>query len=317
MGVHPDSVLAPIRSAQEVVMVGKTESGLPLFCDRSAAESDLLIVLNRVKPHTAFRADIESGVMKMLAVGLGRASSAEAIHRSTLGLARAIVEAARAHLLLPPPKLGVAVVENAYGGIAQVEVLDACVIEPREKQLLATARGLMPVLPFDSLDVLVVERMGKNVSGAGMDPNVIGMHRRIPSMIHSTPHIERIVALDLTDESAGNAEGVGLADIITRRLHEKINLTVTYRNCITSGFLRGGMIPMTMASDQEAVALALSGLAAEQARVARIRDTGNVVRLDVSAALLDQLTRGGSSQAVEPLGALQFDAAGTLLSTGL
>lgn len=316
LGVCEASVLAPIRPAEEVVTIGETASGLPLFCDRLAAESDLLIVVNRVKPHTAFRADIESGIMKMLAVGLGRTLSAETIHRSALGLPRAIVEAARTHLLLPPPKLGIAIVENAYGGIAQIAVLDAGAVEVQEKQLLVTARGLMPQLPFDSLDVLIVEKMGKNISGAGMDPNLIGMHRRIPSLVHSTPRIEQVVALDLTEESGGNAEGVGLADIITRRLLGKIDLGITYRNCITSGFLRGAMIPITMASDQAAIDLALTGLSAERARVARIKHTGSLVQLDVSAALLDEL-EGGSLRTGGPLGAFRFDAKGALVGTGL
>jgi hypothetical protein len=316
LGVCEARVLAPIRPAEEVVTIGVTASGLPLFCDRLAAESDLLIAVNRVKPHTAFRADIESGIMKMLAVGLGRTLSAETIHRSALGLPRAIVEAARTHLLLPPPKLGIAIVENAYGGIAQIAVLDAGAVEVEERKLLVTARGLMAQLPFDSLDVLIVEKMGKNISGAGMDPNVIGMHRRIPSLVHSTPRIEQVVALDLTEESGGNAEGVGLADIITRRLLGKIDLAITYRNCITSGFLRGAMIPITMASDQAAIDLALTGLSAERVRAARIKHTGSLVQIDVSAALLDEL-EGGSLRTGGPLGAFRFDAKGALVGTGL
>jgi hypothetical protein len=317
LGVRQDNILAPIRPSHEVVTVGESESGLPLFCDRSAADCDLLVVVNRVKPHTAFRGDIESGIMKMLAVGLGRTCSAEVIHQSALGLAGAIVDAARSLLVLPPPKLGVAIVENAYGGIARLEVLDADSIERGERQLLAIARDLMPALPCDQADMLIVEKMGKDVSGAGMDPNIIGMQRRIPSMVQSTPRLERVVALDLTDESQGNAEGVGLADIITRRLREKIDLAVTYRNCITSGFLRGGMIPITMASDQEAICLALSGLTPEYARVMRIRDTGSLVDLDVSRALLGELAGRGSPEVVAPLGALRFDPSGTLVSTGL
>jgi len=313
LGITETRVGAPVRSADAVVCVGSTPDGTPVYCDRLAAESDVIICVNRVKPHTAFRASIESGLMKMMAVGIGKRSSARAVHSAPCGLAVGIVHGARVLMEKAPVKLGIAVVENALHRTAKVVVLEAHEIEEAEQGLLQEAIKMMPRLPFDDLDVLIVEEMGKDISGAGMDPNVIGMSRRLPDIGDCSPRIGRIVTLSLTEASHGNAEGVGLADVTTQRLVNRINFQTTYVNCITSGFLRGGMIPITCESDQEAIETALSGLSAGLVHLVRIRNTLRLSEIDVSEALLDEVASRCNLSIINERGPLAFTLSGELL----
>lgn len=313
LGITETRTGAPVRSADAVACVGSTPDGTPVYCDRLAAESDVIICVNRVKPHTAFRAPIESGLMKMMAVGIGKRSSARAVHSAPCGLADGIVQGARVLMEKAPVRLGIAVVENALHRTAKVVVLEAHEIEEAEQGLLKEASKMMPRLPFGDLDVLIVEEMGKDISGAGMDPNVIGMSRRLPYTEECGPRIERIVALSLTEASHGNAEGVGLADVITRRLMDRIDVQITYVNCITSGFLRGGMIPITCESDQEAIETALNGFSAELVRVARIKNTGDLHELDVSEPLIEEARDNSRVMELGEQGPLRFSSEGRLV----
>lgn len=313
LGITESRVNAPIRSNDAVVCVGSTHIGTPVYCDQLAAESDAIICVNRVKPHTAFRAPIESGLMKMMAVGIGKLSSAQAVHGASGGLAEAIVQGAHVLMEKTPVKLGIAVVENAIHQIAGVDVLGANEIEEAELELLQEAKNMMARLPFDDLDVLIVEEMGKNISGAGMDPNVIGMARRLPDIGACSPRIGRIVALSLTEASHGNAEGIGLADVITRRLMDRVDIRNTYVNCITSGFLRGGMIPITCETDQQAIKTALSGFSVETVRLARIKSTGDLCELDVSDSLVGEARRSPRLMELGSQGQLSFTSEGLLL----
>ena len=291
LGITEENTGAPIRSLASVVKIGATSGGQPIYCDEAAYQSDLIIVVNRIKPHTAFKANIESGLMKMMAVGLGKRESAQAIHSSPTGLAKAILESARAVMRNAPIGLGIGIVEDAFGSTARIAVLEPDEIEETEKELLEEAKQMMPRIPFEHVDVLIVEEMGKDISGAGMDPNVIGMARRLTECRESKPTIDRIVVLDLTKESQGNAEGVGLADVVTQRLVSKIDFRATYINCITSGFLRGGMVPITADTDKEAIEIALSGYPADRVRVVRIENTLKLEEMDVSESLLGEVRR--------------------------
>jgi hypothetical protein len=313
LGITETRMNAPVRSDDAVVCTGTTPAGTPVYCDRLAAESDAVICVNRVKPHTAFRAPIESGLMKMMAIGIGKRSSAQAVHSAPGGLAEGIVQGARALMKKVPVRLGIAVVENALHRTAKVVVLEAHEIEEAEQELLKEATQMMPRLPFDDLDVLIVEEMGKNISGAGMDPNVIGMSRRLPDIGTCSPRIGRIVALSLTEASHGNAEGVGLADVISRRLMDRIDLRITYVNCITSGFLRGGMIPITCESDREAIETAMSGFSPQTVRLARIKNTGDLHELDVSEPLLGEVHRNPRLLKLGEQGQFAFSSEGHLV----
>jgi len=287
LGISKEHVGAPVRSLKNVVKVGETENGLPVFCDELAHQSDCIVVVNRIKAHTSFESDIESGLMKMMAVGLGKRQSALTIHYSPKGLAETILSCARVLMQNAPVGLGIALIEDSLGQTSKISVLEPAEIEKAEKELLTESKQMMPRIPFDDLDILVVEEMGKNISGAGMDPNVIGLGRRIPG--EWKPEIDRIVVLDLTEESRGNAEGIGLADVTTRRLVDKIDFQAMYINCLTDNYLKGGKIPVTMESDKEAMEAALTGYPIDQVRLVRIRNTLNLDKMDISENLLEEI----------------------------
>ena len=309
LGVDEATVGAPIRSSMDVVLVGQTPSGWPVYCDRLAFEADWIVVMNRVKPHTAFKASIESGLMKMMAVGLGKRRGAETVHRR--GLAEGVVEFGRVILARAPIGIGVAIVENSDDETYELAVVPPTEFEETDRHLLALARDLLPRLPFDDLDVLVVREMGKNISGTGMDSNVIGIGRRIGGS--HKPEVARLVVLDLTEESHGNALGVGLADLTTRRLVDKIDLRATYTNVITTGFFGSAKLPMILESDQEALAVALTGYDPATVRLAVIKNTLELEEMAISEGLLEAARSQPRLTVLEPLGPLRFDEDGRLL----
>ncbi len=289
LGIDEPGVGAPVGASDEVVCAGTTADGTPVWVDRCAWEAHAIIPVNRVKPHTAFRGGVESGPAKLLAVGLGKAASAAAVHRA--GLTRGVTAAAAFLLATGKVPFGVAAVENAYGEVARLEVLRPPDWLAREGALLALARELAPRLPWDELDLLVVERIGKDISGTGADLNVIGLERRFPGC-GTAPRIHRVVALDLTPASHGNANGIGYLDVVTRSLAAKVDWAATYANCRATGFLEAARLPYVADDDAEAVAAALEGLPAtppERLRAARILDTAHLTRFQVSAALLEDL----------------------------
>lgn len=310
LGVKESTVGAPIVSNMEVVSLGSLDSGLEVVVARDALEVDYVVVVNRVKPHTAFRGEVESGLCKMLAVGLGRKEGASGIHR--FGLAQSIVPAAKRILERVPVLLGVAIVEAPGGGIAKVEVVRPEEFVDKDRELLQEAWRLFPRIPTHQLDVLIVDRMGKDISGAGMDPNVIGMWRREGG--ERNPDYRVLVVLDLTDASYGNAVGIGMADLTTRRLMDKVDLKATYTNALTSGVLRSARLPIVLETDLEAVEAALAHVPDRKSvRMARILDTFHLGRLWVTEPVARELEGNpGISVKWTPL-SLRFDPAGRLL----
>ncbi len=318
-GITPEAVGAPVVSSMEVVQLGTTPGGLPVFCDRQAAEADGIILINRVKPHTSFHAPIESGLAKMLAIGLGKHTGAQLIHSYGVeGLKNLIPEVARVMLEKVPVILGLAVLENAQDRTARVEALLPGEILSREPELLAEARSLMPSLPFDYIDVLVVQEMGKNISGTGMDPAITGRLGIRGQPDPPRPRVGRLVVLDLTPKTHGNAHGVGSADIITRRLHEKIDLKKTYTNALTAGFPEKAAIPLVAENDREALALAIAACGrpvdAAGVRLVLIRNTLEVSRLFISRALAKEAAGKEHVRLTGEWRALEFDPCGKLLS---
>ncbi len=280
-GITPEAVGCEIRASMDVIPLGTSARGVDVFCDREACAADAIIVVGRVKPHSILTGELGSGLLKMTAIGLGNARGADAIHRA--GLQEHLVDCARTVVAQAPIAFGVALVENPRDELALVRGVMPAAFEETDRELLAYVRAKSPALPFDPLDVLVVDVIGKNISGAGMDPNVIGMSRRnggVPDR-----NIARIVALDLSDESHGNASGVGMADVITERLKAKIDYAATYTNAITSNFLGGAKVPLTVPSARDAIALACRAFAPERLRFARIRDTAHLEYLLVSPVL--------------------------------
>lgn len=282
MGITEESLGVPVKSCVDSVYLGDTPGGVPVYCDKYALEADGVFLFNRVKPHTGFRAPIESGLTKMMSVGLGKVKGAEAAHRA--GLGHVLVEMAR----VIDQKI------NLLGGIASVDNFqgDALVLkgvkpedrENAEQELLKLAWQQLPKIPFDHLHVLIVDEMGKNISGSGMDVNVIGMHRRLGGK--PVQNYETLVALDLTPESKGNALGIGYADITIQSLVDKIDFQNTYKNSLTTGYLSSVKIPYTLPTEREAIETACNLHCGEDCRVVRIKDTKHLEYLWISEPLL-------------------------------
>ena len=307
-GISEQTMGAPVRASMAVEQLGESASGCPVHFDQIALGADAVLVLNRVKPHTILRGIQGSGLVKMLSVGLGKHVGAETIH--TLGLERHVTPVAEALLGRTPVVGGIAIVENGRGETAHIEtVLPGQWVE-RDRALLGVARSYMPHLPVEPLDVLVIRKMGKDLSGAGMDPNIIGMHRRLGGAPDHA--IGSIVALDLTDESHGNAIGVGMADVITTRLRDKIDWQKTSVNALTSNFVSGLKLPWSVPSDREALETAAGQYDVASLRMAIIDNTLHLDRVWLSEALYDDARSLDDVVIAGELAELRFDQAGAL-----
>ena len=255
-GVTEETMGCPIYSSMETVQISTTPSGLPVHIDRFAEKADGIIPIGRIKPHTDFHGKYESGLMKMLTIGLGKQYGANLCH--SLGMAnmpKNIEAYAREVLRLKNIVFGVGIIEDAFHATYKLAVVPGERIAEEEPALLLEAKSLVPCIPFQKVDVLVLDEIGKDVSGAGMDPNVTG---RSQSMGISQPFVERIAVLDLTDKSHNNGAGIGGADVTTERFYRKFNMEATYPNCITSHDLNGMKLPAVMPNDKLAVKLALN-----------------------------------------------------------
>jgi hypothetical protein len=314
LGITEEAMGAPIRSSMEVIQIGQLLNGLPVYVDRLASEADAIVVINRVKPHTAFRGKIESGVMKMIAIGLGKQKGAEACHQ--LGF-KYMADHVRlmANLMLEklPIIFGVALVENAYDQTCRIEVLPAAQIEEREEQLLIEAKGRLPRILFDNIDVLVIDYIGKNISGDGMDPNVTG---RYPTpYAYGGPEVSKMVVLNLTYETNGNANGVGTADFTTKRLVAQTNWEATYANGLTSTVCAPTKTATTLDNDLLAIQAAVKTcniLDYQQCKLIRIRDTLHLGEIEISINLLDEALRHPDIEVLTEAYELTFDEEGNL-----
>lgn len=298
----------PILSNMESIQIGATPEGMPVYTDLNAAQADAIIVVNRIKPHTAFRNHWESGLMKMVAVGLGKEQGAATIHG--WGLRDSMPAAARVVLATLPVIAGIGIVENGQHQPAAIEVIPAAQIEAREPALLTLAWQHLPRIPLEPLDLLVLQEMGKDVSGTGMDLNVVGMWRRTGGA--PQPDFRVITALDLTPNSHGNAIGVGYCDIIPQRLADKVDRHITYTNCLTAGNFNGGKIPITLPTDQEVIRAALPRTESTLARVVIARNTLDLGLLWVSESLLPQVATIATLEQIGPPQPMEFDAMGQL-----
>ncbi|WP_426247364.1 DUF2088 domain-containing protein [Nocardioides sp. LHG3406-4] len=290
LGVSEASMGCPVRADAGTELVGTVE-GIDVHLSRYVVrEVDAVIPVARVKPHTDFRGRVESGVLKMLAVGLGQHAGADSLHRVPPAEFSAAVEAVGTFVLgAVAVPLSVAVVEDAYDQVAMVEVLGPGELLEREVELLVEARSLMPRLPFAEADILIVQELGKNISGTGMDPNITGRYYR-PTP--SDASVGRVVTLELTHETHGNACGVGMADIVTRRLADGIDWRSTYTNEVAARMLEGARLPLVAEDDEDAIGIALHSLGKrdpEAARIAWIRNTLAAAELWVSEPLWNEL----------------------------
>jgi hypothetical protein len=314
LGIDEESMGAPIRSSMEVVKLAELPNGLPVYVDRYASEADAIVVINRVKPHTAFRGRIESGMMKMIAIGLGKQKGAEACHQ--LGfkyMAENVPAMANVMLGKLPIVFGIALVENAYDETCRVEVLPAAEIEAREEILLDEAKSRLPKILFDQIDVLVIDYIGKNISGDGMDPNITG---RYPTpYAHGGPDVTKMVVLDLTPETKGNANGVGTADFTTQRLIDKMDRPTTYANGLTSTVCAPTKIATTLENQLMTIQAAVKTcniLDYTKCRMVRIRDTLHLGEIEISETLLEEARLHPDIEILTEPYELAFDGEGDL-----
>jgi hypothetical protein len=314
-GICENTIGAPVRSAMDVVELPRGELSFRIFMDRHVHDSDGAILVNRIKPHTDFHGRYESGLMKMALIGLGKLEGACAVHDfGVYGLRELIAPGAA--LVLSSGKIlaGIGLVENAFHQTLRLEVLNAGEIAREEPRLLDLARRNMPRLPVEVIDVLVVDRMGKDISGVGVDPNMTGRVGVSGEQDASAPRVKAMMVCDLTAQTHGNAIGVGLADVITRRLYAKIDRDETYRNVITSSFLERGKIPVVADTDRDAFDIALrSGgyVQAGRERIVRILDTLHLEDVYVSSALVEELSDQPGIEVIGQ-GSNLFDDAGNL-----
>ncbi len=316
-GIDENSMGCPVEATMDIVEVGRLADDTPVLLNRLAWEADGVILINRIKPHTSFRGRFESGLMKMMTIGLGCHKGATIAHsQGAEGLARLIPAWGAEILAKAPILLGLAIVENAYEQTAHVEALRPEQFTSREPHLLEEARTAMPRIMVQGVDVLIVEEMGKNISGTGMDTNVVG-RMLLPGVKEpDSPGVARIVALDITDESHGNANGVGLADIITRRFYERIDFKATYANVFTTTFLNRANIPVIMESDREAIEAAIDVQRlekTERARVVRIKNTLDIGEIEVSETLWREFANHPDLEQVGEWAEMGFDEDGRLL----
>jgi hypothetical protein len=314
-GITEAAMGCPIRSSMDVVRIAEVK-GIPVFCDRNAWEADHIAVVARVKAHTDFTGEIESGLFKMMAIGLGKRQGAEQYHRAghAYGYAEVFPLVGKKVLETVRILFGLGIVENGYEQTARLQALLPKDFEEGEKAVLRQAKAWMARLPFDVLDLLILDEIGKNISGSGMDTNVIG--RPFVQKVLDRPKIRRIFVRDVTPESEGNAVGIGMADMTTRRLVKKIDYKAMYINAITSGVPDGAKVPMAFDTDREAieVALGMIGLTPpEQARIVRVKNSLHLVEMDVSEVLLPEVKANERLSVVSDLAPPTFDAMGNLL----
>lgn len=308
-GITEEFVRSPIWATMEVERIGSAD-GVPVYTDKFAANADAIIVVNRIKHHTDFTSPHESGLFKMMAVGMGKREGADIVHTDKAwSLRHYIPLIAKEVLRRLPIVAGLAVIENGYHEVAQIVPMRPDEIEQGERMLLAFWKRIRPKIPFNRLDVLIVERMGKNISGTGMDTKTIGRMwvTGENELKHPMPRV--IVVLDLTDESHGNAAGLGLADITTKRLINKVDWHATHVNVFTSGFIERDRIPVVADDDRQALEWALEIAKVrdpEKARIVRIRDTNTLGVLYISQGLWEEAANNPRLRLMNEV-PLQFD----------
>ncbi|QHA91173.1 lactate racemase domain-containing protein [Bacillus sp. N1-1] len=317
LNVTEETTGCEIRSSMEVVEIGETSAGIPVYIDKHAYHADGIIVMNRVKPHTDFKKDIESGVLKMASIGMGKHKQALALHTYGIkGIRDMMPEVGKVAIANSNTLYGIAVVENALEETAIIEVMEPKEIQERERELLRRAFELMPSLPIDEIDILVVDEIGKNYSGTGMDTNIIGRIRVLGVEEPEKPSVKYLIASNLSEASHGNALGIGLADLTTKRLFEKIDMKAMNENVITSTFLDRAKIPIVLDSDRDALTAALRatwGVKDEETRFVRIPNTLHIGEMIVSEVLYHELKDQSNIEVIEEPTEMTFDEEGYFL----
>jgi hypothetical protein len=315
LGVTEATVGCPIKSSMEVVEVGKLPNGLAVLIDKNAYEADGIVVINRVKSHTAYRGPCESGMAKMITIGLGKQKGADSCHAYSFKyMAEHVVEMAKIKIERTNILFGVGTIENAYDKIAKIVTAPAEKLIEVDQQMLVEAKERMPSILFDPMDVLVVTRIGKDCSGDGMDPNITG---RYPTPYASGgPEVSKLVVLDLTEATHGNANGMGAGDFITKKLFNQIDYESTYANALTSTICQPILIPMILDDDRAAIKAAVKTCNSRdisKARVVVIKDTMHLGEIYISESLLPEAVANPNIEVMGEPEAMKFDEAGNLV----
>ncbi len=317
-GITEESMGCPIDDTMETIVLGKSSLGKPVYCAKSAYEADGIIVSCRVKPHNAFRGTYESGILKMMVVGLGKREGAESVHRDGMGkIAENLIENARVVLQEAPILFAMPCVENAYDETLLIEAVSKDRILEREPALLKLAFENMPRILVGEADVLIVDEIGKNYSGTGVDPNVTGTFST--EFASGGLSAQRTCMLRLSEVSHGNGLGTGLANVITAKLFDALDGEKMYPNCLTSTVLKSAMIPMVVADEREAIQACLrtlNGVEAGAARVVRIANSLHIDNIMLSEAYYDDVLRGSypGLEALDAPSELRFDDSGDLVT---
>ncbi len=307
----------PVRATMEVVEIGQLKDGTPIYCDAIAHAADYIVPVNRVKPHTSFRGTHESGLAKMLAIGVSKHAGAAALHfHGFAHFHHLIPEAAQVALDNSSILFGVGMVENSLEDIRQVELVAPTDLLTRDAELLELAKASIPQLYFSQIDVLIVDQIGKNISGSGLDPNVTGRAGSGMPGFDKGLKINRVVIRDLTDKTQGNATGLGTADVTTQRMVRKIDWTKTYVNMVTAGVINGARLPIVADTDRDAIGIAIRGcpgVSTDQARIVRIPNTLELTKIWVSETMRADLEADPRLEIVSEPFELDFDRDNGLL----
>jgi hypothetical protein len=318
-GVTEEYIGAPIRATMEVEKVSETEDGVPVYFDKYAFEADHVVVMGRVKPHTSFNGEIESGLHKMMLIGLGKHKGAALYHQAIVHYSfdRIVRSVAQEVIDKCGVLFGLGIVENQYDRTALVRAAAPEDFLEAEKEMLVLAKRWLPSIPFDRVDLLIVDYIGKNISGSGMDTNVVGRKYNDHHAIDKEfPKVTRIFVRDLTEQTHGNGCGIGIAEYTHRRVSDKMDRTITAINAMTGNHPSAAAMAIHFDTDREVLDAALKtvGLVQpEQARVVRIVDTLHLEEIQVSESLVPEIEKRDDVSVVEPLAEMVFDSAGDLL----
>jgi hypothetical protein len=319
LGITESYLNAPILSSMDVVEIARTDDDVPVFVDQNALAADHIVVVNRIKSHTKFKGPVESGLVKMMAIGMGKLKGAEFYHKAAIQhtFPKIIMDAARMVIRRTPVLFALGIIENAYGKTSLVSAVKPDAIENKEKELLIWSKKLMAKLPFNDIDLLIVDEMGKDISGVGIDPNVTGRNRDLLGVFDHPVQVKRLFVRDLTAKSKGNAVGIGLADITTQRLVDKIDYDATYKNCITGISLEKAAVPMHFKNDRKAIEVGLGStglIPPEKSKIVRIKNTNRLETVQVSEAFADELQQRSDLEILGESRSMDFEDNDNLLA---
>jgi len=316
-GISETTMNVPVLAHMDTIQIGSISPNFPVFFSKTAAEVDHLVIINRIKPHTKFSGPLESGLCKMLSIGLGKATGASLYHQKAVSDGFFWIEDI-AQMIINDYNIffGLALIENQHGQLSHIEAIPSKNMISREKELLVKSKELMPSIPFDHIDILIIDEIGKNISGIGMDSNVTGRHRDIVGDTFDWPHVKRIYVRNLSRKTYGNANGIGLADVINTRCLDAMDIQSTYMNALTALSPEKAVIPIFFDTDQKCLAACLhtsGNVSGHSTRLVWIKNTGSLQHFTVSEGLKFDIETNTSVYQTTKWKPISFDAHGTLL----